>query len=79
MAYCDVHDIGTFANCLLAERAGVFEKLGRWDECVSMTHSMLEELSVSPANRISRCATRRKCWRVEAKTDIGRIWTRRCT
>jgi len=37
---------------LLAERAGVFEKLGRWDECVSMTHSMLEELSVSPANRI---------------------------
>jgi len=52
MAYCDVHDIGTFANCLLAERAGVFEKLGRWDECVSITHSMLEELSVSPANRI---------------------------
>ena len=52
MAYCDVHDIGTSANCLLAERAGVFEKLGRWDECVSITHTMLEERSVSPANRI---------------------------
>ncbi len=52
MAYCDVHDIGTFANCLLAERAGVFEKLGRWDECVSVTHTMLEEQSVSPSNRM---------------------------
>ena len=52
MAYCDVHDIGTSANCLLAERAGVFEKLGRWDECVSITHAMLEEQSVSPANRM---------------------------
>jgi tetratricopeptide (TPR) repeat protein len=51
MAYCDVHDIGTSANCLLAERAGVFEKLGRWDECVAITHKMLEEQSVSPANR----------------------------
>jgi DNA-binding CsgD family transcriptional regulator/tetratricopeptide (TPR) repeat protein len=52
MAYCDLHDIGTSVNCLLAERAGVFEKLGRWDECVSIAHTMLEELSVSPANRI---------------------------
>ena len=39
MAYCDVHDIGTSLNCLLAERAGVFEKLGRWDECISITHA----------------------------------------
>ena len=52
MAYCDVHDIGTFANCLLAERAGVFEKLGRWDECLSVTHTMLEERPLSPANRM---------------------------
>jgi DNA-binding CsgD family transcriptional regulator/tetratricopeptide (TPR) repeat protein len=52
LAYCDVHDIGTFANCLLAEHAGVFERLGRWDECISITHAMLDELSVSPANRI---------------------------
>ena len=49
MAYCDVHDIGTFSNCLLAERAGVFEKLGRWDECVSLTHAMLNEQSLSPS------------------------------
>jgi DNA-binding CsgD family transcriptional regulator len=52
MAYCDVHDIGTFANCLLSDRAGVFEKVGRWDECLSTTHTMLEERPLSPANRI---------------------------
>ena len=52
MAYCDVHDIGTFANCLLSERAGVFEKLGRWDECMSIAHTMLDEQSLSPANRM---------------------------
>ena len=45
MAYCDVHDIGTSVNCLLAERAGVFEKLGRWDECIS-THSRVLEAAV---------------------------------
>jgi len=52
MAYHDVHDIGTFANCLLGERVGVLEKLGRWDECISVTHTMLEERSISPANRM---------------------------
>jgi DNA-binding CsgD family transcriptional regulator/tetratricopeptide (TPR) repeat protein len=52
MTYCDVHDIGTSLNCLLAERAGVFEKLGRWDECISTTHAVLEQQSVSPANRL---------------------------
>ena len=52
LAYCDVHDIGTSSNCLLGERAGVFEKLGRWDECLSITQAMLDEQSLSPANRM---------------------------
>jgi hypothetical protein len=52
MAYCDVHDIGTFAACVLGDRAGVLEKLGLWDECLSITHAMLKEQSVSPANRM---------------------------
>jgi DNA-binding CsgD family transcriptional regulator len=52
LAFCDVHDIGTFGACLLGDRAGVLEKLCRWDECVSITHTMLAEQSVSPANRI---------------------------
>ena len=52
LAYCDVHDMGTFGACLLAERAGVFEKLGRWDECMSITRTLLEEQSLSPASRM---------------------------
>jgi tetratricopeptide (TPR) repeat protein len=42
LVYCDVHDIGSCAAFLLGERAGVCEKLGRWDECVSITHAMLD-------------------------------------
>jgi DNA-binding CsgD family transcriptional regulator/tetratricopeptide (TPR) repeat protein len=52
MAYCDVHEIGTSSNCLLGDHAGVFEKLGRWDECVSMTQAMLNEQSLAPTNRM---------------------------
>ena len=52
LAYCDVHDIGDSATFLLGVRAGVFEKLGRWDECVSITHAMLDEQSLSPASRM---------------------------
>jgi DNA-binding CsgD family transcriptional regulator/tetratricopeptide (TPR) repeat protein len=60
MSFCDVHDIGTFAACVLGDRAGVLEKLCRWDECVSITHTMLEEQSVSPANRIPPLAYQAK-------------------
>jgi DNA-binding CsgD family transcriptional regulator len=52
MAYCDAHDIGTSSNCVRADHAGVFEKLGRWDECVSITHGMLNEQSLCPTNRM---------------------------
>ena len=50
LAYCDVHDFD--AAFLLGERAGVFEKLGRWDECLSITHAMLDEQSLDPAGRM---------------------------
>jgi DNA-binding CsgD family transcriptional regulator len=50
LAYCDLHDVGR--PCLLAERAGVCEKLGRWDECVSIIRAVLDEQSLSPANRM---------------------------
>ena len=52
LAYCDVHDIGTSAELLRGERAGVFEELGRWDECVSITHAMLDQQSLSPTGRL---------------------------
>jgi DNA-binding CsgD family transcriptional regulator/tetratricopeptide (TPR) repeat protein len=52
LAYCDVHDIRNCMALLLGERAGVLEKLGRWDECVSITHAMLDEQSLAPTGRI---------------------------
>ena len=36
IAYCDEHDISTFANCLRGERAIVLERLGRWDEAEAL-------------------------------------------
>jgi DNA-binding CsgD family transcriptional regulator len=71
MAYCDVHDIGTFANCLLSDRAGVFEKLGRWDECVSITQTMLEEGPLSPANHIQPLCYQAK---VMARRGRAEFW-----
>ena len=52
MAYCDAHDIGTSSNCVLADHAGLFEKLGRWDDCISITQAMLNEKSLCPTNRM---------------------------
>jgi tetratricopeptide (TPR) repeat protein len=52
LAYCDVHDIGTSGEYLLGKRAELFEKLGRWDECLSITHAMLDDQSLSPAARL---------------------------
>jgi DNA-binding CsgD family transcriptional regulator len=52
MAYCDAHDIGTSSNCVRADHAGLFEKLGRWEECVSITQGMLNEQSLCPTNRM---------------------------
>jgi hypothetical protein len=34
VAYCDDHDVATYATWLRSERAGVLEKTGRWDEAV---------------------------------------------
>jgi DNA-binding CsgD family transcriptional regulator/tetratricopeptide (TPR) repeat protein len=53
LAYCDVHDIGTSADFLLGVRAEAFEKLGRWDECLSIAHARLDDQSLSPAGRLA--------------------------
>jgi DNA-binding CsgD family transcriptional regulator/tetratricopeptide (TPR) repeat protein len=73
MAYHDVHDIGTFANCLLGERVGVLEKLGRWDECMSITRMMLEERSISPSNRMQPLCCQAK---VMARRGQDGYWPR---
>jgi DNA-binding CsgD family transcriptional regulator/tetratricopeptide (TPR) repeat protein len=52
VAYCEEHDIGTFAVCLQGERTAYLEKIGRWDECVSLAHALLYRYTLSPWNRL---------------------------
>ena len=42
VAYCDEHDIGTYATCLRGERADALEKLGRWDESAALSEELLD-------------------------------------
>ena len=51
-AYCEEHDIGTFAVCLQGQRTAVLELNGRWDECLSLGHALLEQHTLSPWNRL---------------------------
>jgi len=52
VAYCEEHDIGTFAVCLQGERTAYLEKIGRWDECVSLADALLYRYTLSPWNRL---------------------------
>ena len=52
VAYCEEHDIGTFAVCLQGERTAFLEKIGRWDECMSLAHALLYRYTLSPWNRL---------------------------
>ncbi|MFZ1114481.1 MAG: hypothetical protein WAN44_01470, partial [Propionibacteriaceae bacterium] len=52
LAYCEEHDIGTFAVCLQGQRTAILEHGGRWDECLSLGHALLELHTLSPWNRL---------------------------
>ncbi len=52
LAYCEEHDIGTFAVCLQGQRTAVLEQSGHWDECLSLGHALLDQHTLSPWNRL---------------------------
>jgi DNA-binding CsgD family transcriptional regulator/tetratricopeptide (TPR) repeat protein len=64
-AYCDEHDITTYANCLRGEQISVLERTGQFDQSVALSKELLERANASPANRL--CAL----------TSIGTIRARR--
>jgi DNA-binding CsgD family transcriptional regulator/tetratricopeptide (TPR) repeat protein len=64
VAYCDEHDIGTYATCLRGWHANVLELLGRWDEASALCTATLASVS-SPVNRLTSLAA------------LGRILARR--
>jgi DNA-binding CsgD family transcriptional regulator len=51
-AYCEEHDIGTFVVCLQGQRTAVLEQNGRWNECISLGHALLDQHKLSPWNRL---------------------------
>jgi DNA-binding CsgD family transcriptional regulator len=52
IAFCDEHDITTFAICMRGEHANVLERTSRWDEAVALSTEILIKVGRSPANRL---------------------------
>ncbi len=52
IAFCDEHDITTFAICLRGEHANVLERTSRWDEAAALSTEILIKVGPSPANRL---------------------------
>ncbi len=53
MAYCEDHDLTTFANHLLGERSVQLQQVGRWNESVDLASGLLYTNDPSPYHRIS--------------------------
>jgi DNA-binding CsgD family transcriptional regulator/tetratricopeptide (TPR) repeat protein len=52
LAYCDEHDITTYATCLRGERTNALERTGRWDESLALSRELLSRAGPSPINRL---------------------------
>ena len=91
LAYCEEHDIGTFAVCLQGQRTAVLEQSGDWHECLSLGHALLDQQTLSPWNRLRPlCSTAKVmarrgqpgCWTyldeaIESATRLGEAhWIR---
>jgi DNA-binding CsgD family transcriptional regulator len=51
-AYCDEHDITTYARCLRSDRITVLEQTGRWAQSVALSRELLSHRHPSPINRL---------------------------
>ncbi len=52
IAYCDDHDITTYAMFLRGEQSNILERTGRWDEAIALSTELLIKAGPSPANRL---------------------------
>jgi DNA-binding CsgD family transcriptional regulator/tetratricopeptide (TPR) repeat protein len=64
VAYCDDHDITTYAIFLRCEHSSVMERTGRWDEAVELCRQLLANEGPSPHIRIGPLS------------HLGMIWAR---
>jgi DNA-binding CsgD family transcriptional regulator/tetratricopeptide (TPR) repeat protein len=52
LAYCDDHDITTYSIYLRSERTSALERMGRWDEAVTLCAELLGTGGPSPNTRL---------------------------
>jgi DNA-binding CsgD family transcriptional regulator/tetratricopeptide (TPR) repeat protein len=52
IAYCDEHDVGSYAGFLRVERAMALGRAGRWDEAVALSTELLARADLSPLYRL---------------------------
>jgi DNA-binding CsgD family transcriptional regulator/tetratricopeptide (TPR) repeat protein len=53
VAYCDEHDITTYARCLRSDRITALERTGRWADSVALSLELLSRRNPSPLNRLN--------------------------
>jgi DNA-binding CsgD family transcriptional regulator/tetratricopeptide (TPR) repeat protein len=71
IAYCDEHDIGTYATCLRGERASSLEKTGNWKDAALLAAELLARVAASPINRFSPLLT---LGRIRARRGEAGAW-----
>ncbi|MGI8450255.1 MAG: AAA family ATPase [Streptosporangiaceae bacterium] len=52
VAYCDDHDITSYARCLRSDRIVALERTGRWADSVALSLQLLSRRNPSPLNRL---------------------------
>jgi DNA-binding CsgD family transcriptional regulator/tetratricopeptide (TPR) repeat protein len=52
LAYCDEHDLDSYAISLRGERALALQRTGRWDEAVTLSTELLASAGLSPLDRL---------------------------
>ena len=52
VAYCDEHDITTYASCLRCERITALERTGHWPQAAALSEDLLNRGEASPVNRL---------------------------
>jgi DNA-binding CsgD family transcriptional regulator/tetratricopeptide (TPR) repeat protein len=53
VAYCDEHDITTYARCLRSDRITALERTGRWADAQALSLELLSRRNPSPLNRLN--------------------------
>jgi ATP/maltotriose-dependent transcriptional regulator MalT len=52
LAYCEEHDMTTYATFLRGEQSSMLDRTGRWEEAIALCTELLTTAVPSPANRL---------------------------